>query len=141
MIPDTETLFRLANLAALIGWLPLLLAPLNRPMMVAVARVFGTLLALTYLALFVTGLDGLQDLAENYSAGGIAAAFSDPRAALVGWVHYLAFDLWVGSWEVEEAGRTGMPHWVLVPCLFLTFMAGPIGLLLFLTVRQARRRA
>ena len=54
---------------------------------------------------------------------------------LVGWVHYLAFDLWVGAWETEEAERRGMPHAALVPCLALTFLAGPVGLLLFLVLR------
>ena len=65
---------------------------------------------------------------------GLAHAFSTPRVMLVGWVHYLAFDLWV-AWEAEEAGCRGMPHAALVPCLVLTFLAGPVGLLLFLVLR------
>jgi len=48
---------------------------------------------------------------------------------LAGWVHYLAFDLFIGSWEVEDAAANGIPHWLLLPCLFLTLMVGPVGLL------------
>jgi len=70
----------------------------------------------------------------------LAHAFSDPHVMLVGWTHYLAFDLWVGAWEVEQAGRAGVPHWATVPCLVLTFLAGPIGLLLFLIARAVARR-
>ena len=57
---------------------------------------------------------------------------------LIGWVHYLAFDLWIGSWEAEEAHRVGMSHLMLLPCLAFTFLAGPFGLLMFLGLRYAR---
>ena len=60
---------------------------------------------------------------------------------LVGWVHYLALDLWTGAWEAEEAGRRGMPHGAVLPCLLLTFLAGPAGLLLFLALEARWRRA
>ncbi|HMJ92898.1 MAG TPA: abscisic acid-deficient protein Aba4 family protein [Allosphingosinicella sp.] len=60
---------------------------------------------------------------------------------LVGWVHYLAFDLWVGSWEVEEAGRTGMGRAALIPSLVLTWLVGPIGLLTFLALRRVSSAA
>ena len=59
--------------------------------------------------------------------------------ALAGWVHYLAFDLLVGAWEARTARREALPHPVLLPCLALTFLFGPLGLLLFLSVRIARR--
>ena len=59
---------------------------------------------------------------------------------LVGWVHYLAFDLWVGAWAVEDAGKRGVPHWAMVPVLFLTLMAGPIGLLVYLAARAGLSR-
>ena len=55
---------------------------------------------------------------------------------LAGWVHYLVFDLFVGSWEVSDARRLGIPHLFVVPCLILTFLLGPCGLLLYLAVRS-----
>ena len=59
-------------------------------------------------------------------------------AAMAGWLHYLAFDLFVGAWEVREARRVGLPHWVILPALALTFLFGPLGLLVFLALRAAR---
>ena len=70
------------------------------------------------------------------SLAQVKALFTQDRAALCGWVHYLAFDLWVGSWEAEDAA---LPHWLLLPCLALTFLAGPTGLLLYHLLKAARK--
>jgi hypothetical protein len=64
--------------------------------------------------------------------------FSNPWLLLAGWVHHLAFDLFIGSRQVRVARRRGIPHGLVLPCLFLTFMFGPVGLLLFLAVRWLR---
>ena len=55
-------------------------------------------------------------------------------------MHYLAFDLLVGSWEARDARSRGVPHWALLPCLALTFLFGPAGWLLYLGVRSAAGR-
>ena len=133
--------FALANVLALPGWLALLLlAPWRPTLAVAAARVVGALLALGYLVGFVAAIGAAKGLAGDYSLAGIAGFFADPRLALVGWVHYLAFDLWVGAWEVEAARRAGMRHALVVPALLLTFLLGPIGLLAFLALRAAGTR-
>jgi hypothetical protein len=66
--------------------------------------------------------------------------FTQPGIALAGWIHYLAFDLFVGAWEVRDASRHGVPHRVVVPCLVLTFLLGPSGLLAYLALRGVRAR-
>jgi hypothetical protein len=86
------------------------------------------------------GSNGAGENASVMSLAGISAAFANPRTLLVGWVHYLVFDLFVGAWEARDAQRHGIPHLLLIPCLFLTFMAGPMGLLLYLAIRYARAR-
>lgn len=137
-----EQLFGLANAVPLVGWLALCLAPLGRGKLVALARVVAVAVAVGYAILvglaLTRGGGALPDLA---TLPGLARAFSDPHVMLIGWVHYLAFDLWTGAWEVEDAGRRGLPHWAVLPCLAFTFLAGPVGLLLFLALRAARRPA
>ena len=136
-----EALFGWANAVPLLGWLALGCAPLARGPLVAAARVVAVVLAVGYGAMVVAALlrggGGLPDLT---TLPGLARAFSDPHAMLIGWVHYLAFDLWTGAWEAEEAGRRGMPHWTVLPCLALTFLAGPIGLVAFLALRAGWTR-
>ena len=142
---DLDTQFRIANLLALTGWVALAAAPVARPQLIGFARILGAALALGYLTLIVASVSGggggLQGF--EYTPAGIAKLFARPEAAFIGWVHYLAFDLWVGAWEAEDAGKRKLPHLLLLPCLFLTFMVGPVGLLCYLALRTAkgRRRA
>jgi hypothetical protein len=71
----------------------------------------------------------------------VAALFENHWLLLAGWVHYLAFDLFIGSWEVRDAAKNGIAHWMVIPCLVLTFLFGPIGLLLYFLLRVARVRS
>lgn len=138
MSPDE--LFRLANLGALAGWLLLLASPFIG---VWADRIAGFLLPLL-LAVLYTGL-----LLAFWSRGdgsfatlsGVMRLLAKPELALAGWVHYLAFDLFVGGWQVRTARSEGLPFLLVLPCLVLTFLFGPAGFLLFSSVRAARRTA
>lgn len=136
-----DRLFALTNAVPLLGWLALCLAPLARDRLVAAARVVAAVLAVGYAVLVAAALAaGGGPMPDLTTLAGLARAFSDPHVMLIGWVHYLALDLWTGAWEVEDAGRRGMPHGAVLPCLALTFLAGPIGLGLFLALRAGWRR-
>jgi hypothetical protein len=134
-----EALFSAASTAVVPGWLLLVFAPrwkwtarLITPVLIP------ALLGLLYLYLIVTRFGasegGFGSLAE------VRRLFEDPALLLAGWVHYLAFDLFIRSWEVRDAQRHGLSHLLVVPCLALTFLFGPVGLLLYLGLRAAARR-
>lgn len=135
-------LFQLASAAVLPGWLALALTPPISPhwraRAVLIARLIAAILCGFYLTLLITGLagEGPPEGAGFSSLEGVRLLLSSEAALLAGWVHYLAFDLWVGSWETEDAR---LPHWLLLPCLVLTFVAGPTGLLLYLILRALKR--
>lgn len=135
-------LFELANMAALFGWLLLVIAPLNRRWTVFGARLVAAILCGGYATLLVTGLlrGGAPEGAGFTSLEGVRLLLSSPPALLAGWVHYLAFDLFIGSWETEVAPTSRVPHWLLLPSLLLTFLAGPVGLLLFLILKAVRQK-
>ena len=59
---------------------------------------------------------------------------------LAGWLHYLAFDLLIGRWEVRDAQQRGIPHLLVIPCLALTFLFGPAGWLLYRVVQKTAAR-
>ena len=138
MSPDD--LFRLANLVALCGWLVLLASPFA-PRLTQAAAGLGVVLALCTLYVgLIHVFWGQGDGSGGFDTlEGVAALFSRREALLAGWVHYLAFDLFVGAWEVRVARRDGMPFLAVLPCLVLTFLLGPTGLLLFLALRLALR--
>ena len=131
-----ELLFWIAHAVALAGWIALIVRPGAGG--VRIARWAAAALALGYAILFFFFVEDASVLAGDYSLAGVGAFFATRSMMLLGWVHYLAFDLFVGSWEAEEGRRLGMPRVVLLLCLALTFLLGPLGLLAFFAARSAR---
>lgn len=139
---SADTVFRIGNLIVLAGWLALALSPLQRRMAIPFARFAAALVCGLYLTLLIRGLafgPGLPEGAGFSSLAGVVALLSRPEAILGAWVHFLAFDLFVGSWQAEDAPKAGVPHLWLLPCLALTLLAGPVGLLLYLAMKAARK--
>ncbi len=54
---------------------------------------------------------------------------------MLGWVHYLVFDLFIGAWISRDSRLNGIAHLKTVPALVLTLFLGPIGLLTYLVIR------
>ncbi|HEV7890073.1 MAG TPA: ABA4-like family protein [Pyrinomonadaceae bacterium] len=134
-----EQIFSLCGMLATAGWLLLIFLPRWRwTARLVCPVVIPLLLALIYLWLVATTFGrtpgGFGSLAE------VSLLFQNPRALLAGWIHYLAFDLFIGSWEVRDARRVGIHHLLVVPCLLLTFLFGPVGLLLYFILRAGLRR-
>ena len=131
-----EQIFSIANLAAVTGWLLLVILPQRRVTRVLVhAGAIPLLLSAAYLVLIVLFFGSAEGGFD--SLAGVMRLFTNEWAVLAGWLHYLAFDLMVGAWEVRDAGERGVPHWLVVPCLFFTFLLGPIGFLTYMIVRTA----
>ncbi|QKG56816.1 DUF4281 domain-containing protein [Hymenobacter sp. BRD128] len=133
-----DFLFSVANPLALLGWALLVLAPRWRfTKILVVSGVWPLGLALAYAVLIATHYLGPHGSEGGFgSLAQVAALFQDPWALLAGWVHYLCFDLFTGAWEVRDAQRRGVPHWALVPALGLTFLFGPVGLLVYFGARR-----
>ena len=131
-----EQVFSIANGIAVVAWLMLVILPRQR-------WVIGTVTSLAVPALFAIVYVGIVATTFGRTPGGfstlgdVATLFSNPWALLAGWIHYLAFDLLIGTWEARDARERGVPHLVLVPCLVLTFLFGPAGWLLYMCVAWA----
>ncbi|MGL6044777.1 MAG: abscisic acid-deficient protein Aba4 family protein, partial [Sandaracinobacteroides sp.] len=120
---NADLVFKVANWLVLAGWLALLFAPFGRDRLVLVARIAAAAVCAVYVLLLARGLmigPGLPEGAGFGTLDGVVALLSRREAILGGWVHFLAFDLFVGSWMAEDAPRAGVPHWLLVPLLALT---------------------
>ena len=129
-------LFRIASTTAMLSWIALAVQPRRVAPMLRFA--VPAALALLYIWALVTAPrnpdGGFGSLAQ------VKSLFTQDRVILAGWVHYLAFDLFIGCWEVMDARERGINHLLVVPCLFLTFMFGPVGLLLYFVLRAGASR-
>jgi hypothetical protein len=133
-----DLLFSIGNVTAVVGWSLLIFVPRWRGVAQAVATLaVPAILSVAYTALiwgwWSRGAGGFGTLAE------VRALLRTPELLLAGWLHYLAFDLFVGAWVARESHREGVPHPVIVPILLLTFLFGPIGYLTSLIVRGVWR--
>ncbi len=136
MPTDPHALFQLTGPMAILGWLSLVLAPFApRLADIVAALVIPALLSVGYAALILVywadAPGGFSSLAE------VMMLFTGPAIALAGWVHYLAFDLFVGAWIVRTARADGVNHLLTLPCLVLTFLFGPAGFLAFIALRTS----
>lgn len=140
---NPDLFFILSTNAIIVFWLLLIVAPYWVWTRRIVHAPWVTLvLAIAYMAFalpgFITG-----DMPEEGGFGTleeVMVLFGSKPAVMAGWLHYLAFDLFIGAWEVRDSRRLGIPHLAVVPCLIFTLLLGPVGLGLYLTLRLALRR-
>ncbi|NCP14963.1 MAG: DUF4281 domain-containing protein [Sphingomonadales bacterium] len=144
---DWAFVFSAVNLLALIAWVALILLPRWPALLSAVLYLGVGLLCLIY----ATGLIGLlTGLIPNDGGGGadfttiagVRSIFGSDAGVTIGWTHYLAFDLFVGVWIARDGDAKNISRLIQAPVLLATFMAGPLGLLVWLGLREpiARRQ-
>lgn len=133
---ELETLFSVAGMIAVAGWLLLAVVPKQSFTPIAAGIIAPLLLAAGYLYLIAMHMQGAEG--GFGSLADVATLFQKRELLLAGWIHYLAFDLFIGAWEVRDAQRNHIPHLVVIPCLVMTFMLGPIGLLFYFAIRTAK---
>jgi hypothetical protein len=132
-----ELVFAIVNWGVIPFWLLLAVLPHWGPTQFLVHSVaIPLLLGIAYAWFLATGAFAVEG-ASFSTLHGVMLFFDSPGAVLAGWIHYLVFDLFIGAWQVRDARRRGINHWFVIPCLFFTLMAGPIGLLLYVVLRFA----
>ena len=137
-----ERIFSLSHLLVLPFWALMIFAPRWR----WTQRIMRSLwvmapIALLYAILVLPQLGALGPTLAQPSAAGVAAGLGQPAGATIGWVHFLAFDLFVGRRVYLDSRQRGRNAWWMGVVLLFTFMLGPIGLLLYLGDRALVRGA
>ncbi len=138
-----ETVFNIFSYGVFPAWALLMFAPRWKWTLRLIHSVLiPVMLGLAHLGLMV-GLTLGAAIPEGANAATLQGAmllFSDPWVAVLCWIHYLAFDVFLGAWIVRDAGRHKLPHLAVAPCVLLTMFYGPTGLLVYLTLRFFMRR-
>ena len=133
-------LFVFVHAVALAGWALLFFAPRGPRVASYVLYLSVGVLCLTCAVMFGSRI---QDIiaGDFLSIDGLKALFATDAGIVIGWTHYLAFDLFVGQWIAKDADHKGFSRLTQVPLLLLTLLAGPIGLLVWLVLRERRARS
>jgi len=132
------SIFRLSNLMALPFWALMILLPrwrwttrIMRSPLVSAAP------AGLYAVLVLPRLGEIWPAVSRPTLSGVAALLGSPAGATIAWVHFLAFDLFVGRWIYLDSQERRVSSWLMAPVLFLTLMLGPGGFLFYLIIRSA----
>ena len=129
-----EQLFSILNLMAIVAWLAMICLPRVRWTSTVVPVALPLLLALVYVVLVASTIPWSEGGFSTLAA--VRTLFDNPWTLLAGWAHYLAFDLFIGGWQVRDAQRHGIRYVLIVPALVLTFLFGPAGWLLYMGIRR-----
>jgi hypothetical protein len=137
MSPDQ--VFKICNTIAPFGWMLLVFLPKWKwTKTIIISGMLPLLLGIVYLNIIVLFFG---DSGGDFSSlNGVMQLFTSRWGVTAGWIHYLAFDLFIGSWELTNGQKNEINHFLLIPCLLLTFLFGPVGLLLYFLIRFAKTK-
>jgi hypothetical protein len=134
---NPDQIFAIANPLAASSWLLLIVVP--RRAAIVTGLIVPAIFAALYAALIAVNWSGAEGGFSTLP--DVARLFANRWLLLAGWVHYLCFDLLIGTWEVQDAQARGVPHLLVVPCLILTFLFGPAGWLLYKGLASVHARS
>ena len=140
---DFDLAFSLVNLSVMPAWVMMIFLPRWSVTQTLVhSMLYPLILGAVYTVLLLLSVfGGMGGEGGGFSTiAAVRALFSVDIGIVVGWTHFLLFDLFVGAWEARDARRRGFHHGLLIPCLFFTFVAGPLGLLLYVILRWATKK-
>lgn len=133
--------FSWSNLLAMPMWLLMILLPKWKvTRFLTDYRIIPLLLSLIYAFYIVLTLRSGPPM-DFGSMEAVKTLFTADNALLAGWVHYLAFDLLVGMWMLDQNRKLGIHQLIMAPVLLATFMLGPVGFLLFTLVKSIKKQA
>lgn len=140
-----DSLYLWLNFGVLPFWALIIFVPFLKITDTLVHSVFAPIvLGVIYgwlLAGLMAGTLPLPEGAGFSSLDALMKTFTVKEAVVMGWAHYIVFDLFVGAWIARDAQRIGLNQFAVAPALLLTFLVGPIGLLTYLVIRGISGRA
>ena len=132
--------FSIANMIAIPMWvLMLFFSKWKVTQFLIDFKVIPLALAFMY-AIYIFQAIQISGMMDFGSLTSVITLFTEENAVLAGWIHYLAFDLIVGMWMLDQNKELKINQLVMAPCLFLTFMLGPIGFLLFMIIKTIKQK-
>jgi len=137
---SADLIFAICNFVVLPGWILLIVLPKWKWTLALISTVIiPFVLGLVYVGLFASQLGEFPEGGGLGSTQSLMITFSNSYILTAAWIHYLAFDLFVGAWEVKDAQQAGIQHAAVIPCLFATLMFGPGGLVLYWIIKLTYR--
>jgi hypothetical protein len=137
---EANQLFNFGNSFVLLGWILLIFSPNWKYTQAIILNGIIVLFAIIYSYLILKDI-GNFDPNSFSTLANVKALFTKDEAVAAGWLHYLAFDLFVGVYIVRNSKKYGISRFVYTCILPFTFMFGPIGYLIFIIAKSFKTKS
>ena len=136
----TTLIFNFSNILILIAWGAIIISPQKKISRILISYPWIPLILSFFYIYFIIISGGLME-ADFSSLNGIVTLFKNatPESAAAGWLHYLAFDFWVGTWIIKHSRKEKISNKIIVLPLLLTFILGPVGILAYSVILLAKK--
>lgn len=137
-----EIYFGLFNLIALIPWSLMIFFPDQKITGICIDKQIPVImLSSIYLVLFFIQIFSSNNTIVDFmDFNSVKQAFSNDLIMLLGWVHYLAFDLFIGIYIFENMKKQLKMRLSLRIILSITLFLGPVGYLIYVLVGEKEIR-
>ncbi len=136
---NATSIFSFGNSFVLLGWILLIFLPKWKHTQTIILNGMIVLFALIYAFLLLKDI-GSFSLDSFSTLANVKALFQNDNAVAMGWIHYLAFDLFVGAYIVKKSQQLQISRWLYTLTLPFTFMFGPVGYLLFFLIKTVKTK-
>tara|TARA_Y100000385_G_C13106168_1_gene648009 strand:+ start:5528 stop:5965 length:438 start_codon:yes stop_codon:yes gene_type:complete len=136
----TSLIFNFCNILILIAWGAIIISPQKKISEILISYPWIPLTLSFFYIYFIIISGGLME-ADLSSLNGIVTLFKNatPESAAAGWLHYLAFDFWVGTWIIKHSRKEKISNKIIVLPLLFTFILGPVGILVYSLILLAKK--
>ena len=135
-----EMIYLWLNIGIIPFWLILIFFPNSKVCGVFVSSIFPTfILSVIYLYLvyyfFIIGYDFTQNFSLYLGLESLSQLFSETAFLIIFWSHFLAINLFCGSWIVSDSRKFSMSKFLVFIPIIVTYFTGPLGIFIYWLIR------
>ena len=135
-----EMIYMWLNIGVIPFWLMLIIFPQTKVCGLFVTSIIPTfILAGVYVYLLYIFFFSGDDFDKNFilylSFYDLAELFESNEFLILFWTHFLAINLFCGSWIVRDSQRFYMSKILIFFPLIITYFIGPLGLFMYWVIR------
>ena len=135
-----ENIYLWANFAILPFWLMLMIIPNSKFTQFFVnSIILPLILSATYIYIIYQAIlmdEPIFDVFKLYlSLDNLYILFATESFLLVFWLHFIALNLFLGSWISRDGIKYNIPRSLVFLPLILVYLTGPLGLVFYWIIR------
>ena len=136
----TDMIYLWLNIGVIPFWFILMFFPSSKVCGVFVSSVFPIfILSIIYLYLiyyyFIAGYDFVQNFSLYLGLDYLGELFSERAFLIIFWTHFLAINLFCGSWIVSDSRKFSISKILIFIPLVITYFIGPLGIFIYWLIR------